>query len=190
MLIRNNATHTESGTGITEETFEKATSESIRDQSEEYKRKLFKCEHPECEKTFTSKAGLTRHCKYHSSMKTIKCQQEGCWKFFKRKDALQVHMRLHLGETPYVCSEKGCEKKFSNKAGLRYHVLKHKNEKTYTCKYEGCNKRFLTLSQLHQHEKSRLHSLKDAQTKGSQPEDSEIKILFDTFNSESSYFIQ
>jgi uncharacterized Zn-finger protein len=68
----------------------------------------FKCDVPDCEKTFGDSAKLIRHKKTHSDIRPFECAT--CAKTFREKSNLLVHMRSHSKEKPYSCDQ--CSKKY------------------------------------------------------------------------------
>ncbi|KAG0001995.1 hypothetical protein BGZ80_006040, partial [Entomortierella chlamydospora] len=53
------------------------------------------CPWPNCNKTFTRSAHLSRHARSHGGEKPYICPQEGCGKQFSRSDVLKEHNRIH-----------------------------------------------------------------------------------------------
>ncbi|KAG0266019.1 hypothetical protein BGZ95_003118 [Linnemannia exigua] len=60
-------------------------------------RKPHVCPWPNCNKTFTRSAHLTRHVRAHGGEKPYSCPHEGCGKRFSRSDVLKEHIRIHDG---------------------------------------------------------------------------------------------
>ncbi|OAQ33028.1 hypothetical protein K457DRAFT_69788, partial [Linnemannia elongata AG-77] len=58
-------------------------------------RKPHICPWPNCNKTFTRSAHLTRHVRAHGGEKPYSCPHEGCGKRFSRSDVLKEHIRIH-----------------------------------------------------------------------------------------------
>lgn len=121
----------------------------------------FTCNHPGCNKSFSTSAILKRHIKEHSGEKPFICNVEGCTKRFARKYDLKVHMRSHTGEKPYICTFPGCERKFSRSSDLRLHERIHKGDKPFICDCDGCRKRFVRYADLKKHK--RTHEVHEGQ---------------------------
>lgn len=80
----------------------------------------FKCS--ECEKAYTSHAGLRSHIKgFHLNERPFVCTV--CSKAFPTKIILKHHMRTHTGEKPFKCLI--CTKKFAFKCVLQTHMKVH-----------------------------------------------------------------
>ncbi|KAF9128713.1 hypothetical protein BG015_004301 [Linnemannia schmuckeri] len=60
-------------------------------------RKPHVCPWPNCNKTFTRSAHLTRHVRAHGGEKPYSCPHDGCGKRFSRSDVLKEHIRIHDG---------------------------------------------------------------------------------------------
>ncbi|XP_041434311.1 uncharacterized protein LOC108704256 [Xenopus laevis] len=118
----------------------------------------------ECQKHFSTKAGLARHQKTHSVFvgeenaygrihteeKPFPCSE--CGKRFARRLHLTDHQSSHTGEKPYACSQ--CEKYFTHRSNLNRHLKLHKGEKPFPC--SQCGKRFPCVSDLNIHR--RVHT--------------------------------
>jgi uncharacterized Zn-finger protein len=123
-------------------------------------KKIFKCQIPDCGKTFKFKSEMERHLVTHTGQRSYICSFPGCGKTFKRNDALINHSKTHSRTVLFTCPEAGCGAQFTTKSAARYHLLKHKGEKTFTCNFPGCAKSFLTYAQLKQHEKASYYHQK------------------------------
>ncbi|GFO01787.1 Zinc finger protein 721 [Plakobranchus ocellatus] len=77
---------------------------------------------PECGRTYTTKANLERHKKFHSALKPHVC--EICNKRFSEAFKLKRHMKVHSDLKSYKCNN--CMKGFTNMQGLRQHQVKTK----------------------------------------------------------------
>ncbi|XP_071040601.1 zinc finger protein 501 [Parasteatoda tepidariorum] len=64
-----------------------------------------------CDKTFTEKRDLVRHCIFHTEEKPYSCSV--CDKIFTQKGTLNQHYLVHTGEKPYSC--RVCDKTFTQK---------------------------------------------------------------------------
>ena len=94
----------------------------------------FKCS--ACGKDCSTRQGLTKHLRTHTSEKPYSC--EVCGKGFSQSSNLTRHMRTHTGEKPYSCEV--CGKGFSQATDLTRHMRIHTGEKPYSC--EVCGKAF------------------------------------------------
>ena len=104
--------------------------------------KRFKCEFENCDKTYSSRSGLTYHKLVHTGLKPYTC--EVCGKSFITKGKLKVHTDIHSGEVhtdihsgevhtdihsgvkKYKCDI--CERCFTQKTGLDIHLRFHTEE--------------------------------------------------------------
>ena len=109
--------------------------------------KPYKCS--ECDKSYSTKAHLTRHTRTHGNNDGYFCKQ--CGESFKTKDELTTHAKDKCEEIDenkrHQCEL--CNKAFSNKAGLMQHQRVHSLEKTHVC--EECGKSFKTKYHLQRH---------------------------------------
>jgi len=87
--------------------------------------KVYKCDFPECTKTYARLYSLKRHLVSHSGVKKFVCRT--CGKRFALKQCLKEHSFIHTGEKPYVCPFPGCSKRFRQTGKLSIHKKSHGN---------------------------------------------------------------
>lgn len=94
--------------------------------NEDSKRK-YKCNFPNCGKSFKRSGHLKRHKIVHLPQKERKryyCEYEGCKKNYSTKYDLAAHVRqVHEGVILYKCDTKGCCRRFVKKESLENHKL-------------------------------------------------------------------
>lgn len=114
---------------------------------------LYKCNFPNCEKTFMKIINLRKHNKYHlKNKKRYICTFEGCNKSFTASYSLTLHYRIHTGITLYQCQK--CEKKFFDRANYQYHINNmHKKIilKKLICQHRNCGHKSKSIKQLLMH---------------------------------------
>ena len=100
------------------------TSPTSKDHKESLKRrKVHKCDFPDCDKIYTKSSHLKAHKRTHTGEKPYECSWEGCaWKF-ARSDELTRHYRKHTGSKPFKCHL--CERQFSRSDHLSLHMKRH-----------------------------------------------------------------
>ena len=115
--------------------------------------KLFKCDFPNCEKSFQKLINLRKHSKAHYKNKKIYiCPYEGCKKCFSAYYSLNSHYRIHTGNMPFRCEI--CDKKFFDRANWQYHTNNIHKEiipDKLTCPHKNCGHLSKTVKQLLMH---------------------------------------
>lgn len=85
--------------------------------------KSLRCNHPGCNKTFTTKFSLLRHQVTHKEKKEFICLV--CFKQFALAQYLKEHTYTHTGQRPYKCHHPGCGKTFRQAGKLSLHKKTH-----------------------------------------------------------------
>ncbi|XP_034490779.1 uncharacterized protein LOC117794286 [Drosophila innubila] len=83
--------------------------------------RCYKCDYPQCSKSFVSRHSLFDHLKQHYSNEEFKC--DICGKSFKSTKNLQNHKQIHDKVKRYVCQI--CGSAFAQAAGLYLHKRRH-----------------------------------------------------------------
>lgn len=83
--------------------------------------RCYKCDYPQCSKSFVSRQSLFDHLKQHYSNEEFKC--DICGKSFKSTKNLQNHKQIHDKVKRYVCQI--CGSAFAQAAGLYLHKRRH-----------------------------------------------------------------
>ena len=125
---------------------------------------LYKCNFPNCEKTFMKNINLKIHNKSHlKNNKKYFCPFKGCNKRFTASYSLTLHYRIHTGITLYKCQK--CEKEFFDRANYQYHINNmHKKIilKKLICQHPNCRHKSKSIKQLlMHHDKLEEHCVKE-----------------------------
>ncbi|KAH8286787.1 hypothetical protein KR018_010281 [Drosophila ironensis] len=83
--------------------------------------RCYKCDYPQCHKSFVARNSLFEHLKQHYSNEEFKC--DICGKTFKSTKNLQNHKQIHDKIKRYVCQI--CGSAFAQAAGLYLHKRRH-----------------------------------------------------------------
>ncbi|EDX01819.1 putative zinc finger protein 840 [Drosophila yakuba] len=83
--------------------------------------RCYKCDYPQCNKSFVARNSLFEHLKQHYSNEEFKC--DICGKTFKSTKNLQNHKQIHDKIKRYVCQI--CGSAFAQAAGLYLHKRRH-----------------------------------------------------------------
>ncbi|RKP26491.1 hypothetical protein SYNPS1DRAFT_21758 [Syncephalis pseudoplumigaleata] len=59
-------------------------------------KRKYRCQYPNCDKSFTTSGHLARHNRIHTGEKNFHCPMEGCTSRFSRQDNMMQHYRTHL----------------------------------------------------------------------------------------------
>ncbi|KAF2143046.1 uncharacterized protein K452DRAFT_331687 [Aplosporella prunicola CBS 121167] len=113
-------------------------------------KKRYRCNHPDCNKSFYQKTHLDIHRRAHTGYKPFVCKEPSCGQRFSQLGNLKTHERRHTGERPYNCDI--CGKTFAQRGNVRAHKIVHQNIKPFVCKLEGCGKQFTQLGNLKSHQ--------------------------------------
>ena len=111
--------------------------------------KPFKCQFPECNKSYINQSSLDLHYRSHTGLRPFICKI--CGKNFIEKGNLRIHLNSHSNEKPFKCYF--CEKAYKIKSHLREHInIFHLKLKKFKCNL--CNCTFGRKSTLNSHMKT------------------------------------
>ncbi|KAG7424325.1 Asparagine-rich zinc finger protein AZF1 [Fusarium oxysporum f. sp. raphani] len=113
-------------------------------------RKRYRCDGPNCQKSFGHKANLELHSRAHTGIKPYNCDYPGCDLTFSQLGNLKTHKRRHTGERPFACDK--CDRHFAQRGNLRAHLQTHQGLKPFICVLDDCNKTFSQLGNMKTHQ--------------------------------------
>jgi len=99
--------------------------------------KVFVCNHPNCNKAFTTKFSLRRHQLIHTGEKPFGCQY--CGKKFSLAQSMKEHLFGHTKERPYICGISNCKSSFRHLSELSMHRRVHPEYKPRKYHYLSTN---------------------------------------------------
>ncbi|CAG2104607.1 unnamed protein product, partial [Medioppia subpectinata] len=114
----------------------------------------FRCQHPGCDRGFSSRYTLLQHQAIHNTEPTVRCPK--CPQLFDSLHLLYKHKLSQHNIKPksqrkdYRCERPGCQYTGTLNA-LRIHSMTHTGEKPYACDWPECGKRFTSGISLNGH---------------------------------------
>ncbi|XP_047540479.1 zinc finger protein PLAG1-like [Vanessa atalanta] len=159
-------------------------------------KKLFKCERPDCRKSYTSLLSYRKHSALHSAEEgNLQCKI--CDEVFNTKPDIVNHLKVHTGSrTPksetdkkFTCDH--CDRRFFTAKDVRRHLVVHTGRRDFLCPY--CPQKFGRKDHLVRHVKNAHpdESWKSAAvgtSKDPLPETSSFEETFTDFPIESTDF--
>lgn len=128
------------------------TQEELNEHNESHLN-LYKCNYPQCEKSFMKIINLRKHKKMHyKNIRKYNCPFEGCGKSFTASYSLTLHYRIHSGITRHECEI--CGKKFFDRANYQYHLQNMHTlirKKKIICQHKNCGHKSKSIKQLIMH---------------------------------------
>ncbi|KAF5302224.1 hypothetical protein FQA39_LY10263 [Lamprigera yunnana] len=116
----------------------------------------FRCDVPNCDKSYLYSFHLRRHKETHSNKQKhegLKCPTEGCNLELANKYSLKKHMkRKHNSEREYPFTCETCNQGFTRKKRLLQHSFTHTGEYPFECPI--CQTKFLTVTALMRHKRT------------------------------------
>uniref|UniRef100_A0A8D8F866 Zinc finger protein ZXDC n=2 Tax=Culex pipiens TaxID=7175 RepID=A0A8D8F866_CULPI len=87
----------------------------------------FHCQNANCNATFESPRGLSKHKRRKHMRERYECTI--CGKLSRSLYELNYHNNTHTGEKPFKCANANCDAQFAHPSGLQ----KHKNRCQASC---------------------------------------------------------
>ncbi|KAF8487680.1 hypothetical protein JB92DRAFT_2758971 [Gautieria morchelliformis] len=122
--------------------------------SETPTKRLYRCTHQGCMKSYRKPSRLAEHERSHTGEVCRPYICSTCNKSYIRKSHLIAHVRSHLtaSDRPLACPESPCPKRFWTSQHLNVHLTRvHNGEKPFKCDQDGCDHRFAKHNQLKRH---------------------------------------